>query len=64
MHVCIHVCHVLDYETFLSHDNTNMKVCVMASVRKLKLKRALLCEECLCDYLENAGICPAQQSSS
>lgn len=29
---------------------------------KLKLKRALLCEECVCDYLETAGICPAQQS--
>lgn len=29
-----------------------------------KLKLALLCEECLCDYFETTEICPALQSSS
>lgn len=62
--MCIHMCYVLDYEAFLNPDNMKIKVCIMVSVCKLKLERALLCEECLCDYLETAGICPAQQSSS
>lgn len=29
-----------------------------------RLKYALLCEECLCDYLKTVGILPTQQCSS
>lgn len=60
-YMCRHVSCISDLKTTYTR-------CMQAVDTRLgewfKLKYALLCEECLCDYLKAVGILPTQRCSS